>query len=174
LILDIPAPIGSRVIKDSLSAVVTPLPLLLPPLPQLRSIRFCALLGIGWLRAETFLSITSKYISTITIEMQHLLDPAILGNVIDWNAIDRALQVLEIQSRLRRASKMVIRFYCLTHEWKEELNRLKAITGWLPLFGQVGVVEFVSDEDSNACRWKYHFQYLCADTLSARAVSSPT
>jgi hypothetical protein len=143
------------VIKDPLSAVFTPLPLSLPPLPQLRSIRFCALLGVGWLRAETLLSITSRYISTVTIEMQHLLDPAILGSVIDWDAVDRALEVLEIRSQSHRTSKMVVQFYCLTHEWKEEVRRLKGSTGWLPRFGRAGIIEFVSDEDCRVCRWKY-------------------
>jgi len=132
---------------DPLSAVFTPLPLALPPLPQLRSIQFCAFLGVGWLRAETLLSITSKYISRITIEMQHLLDPAILGSVIDWDAIDHALQALEIQSQSYRTSKMVVQFYCLTYEWKEEVRRLKGGTGWLPRFGRVGIIEFVSDDD---------------------------
>ncbi|KAF9785809.1 hypothetical protein BJ322DRAFT_1107700 [Thelephora terrestris] len=131
-----------------LSAAVTPLPLSLPPLPQLRSVRFCALLGVGWLRAETLLSITSQYISRITIEMQHLLDPVILGRVIDWDAIDRALQVLEIRSQSYRTSKLVVQFYCLTHEWKEEVKKLKERTGWLPRFERAGVIEFVSDGDS--------------------------
>lgn len=83
--------------------------------------------------------------------MQHLLDPAILGDAIDWEAIDRALQALEVQSRLYRTSKMVVQFYCLTYEWKEEVNRLKASTGWLPRFERVGVIEIVSDEDSYVC-----------------------
>lgn len=116
---------------------------MLPPLPQLRSIRFCALLGVGWLRAETLLSITSKYIAKITIEMQYLLDPVILGNAIDWDAIDRALQVLEIQSKSHRASKLIVQFYSLTYEWKEEVSRLKERTRWLPRFERSGVIEIV-------------------------------
>lgn len=150
---DFEAPVTSSLlnITDPLSAAFTPLPLLLPPLPQLRSIRFCALLGVGWLRAETLLSITSQHISRVTIEMQYLLDPVILGSIIDWDAIDRALQVLEIRSQSHRSSKMVLQFYCLTHEWKEELRRLKEGTGWLPRFERAGVIEFVSDEDIG--RW---------------------
>lgn len=144
-------PTDSRVIKDFLSVGQTPRPLLLPPLPRLRSIQFCALLNVGWLHAETLLSITSKHISIVTVEMQYLLDPAILGNVIDWDAVDRALRVLEIQSQLQRNSEMVIRFHSLAYEWKEEVSRLKTSTGWLPRFEQVGVVEIVSDEDSYVC-----------------------
>lgn len=147
---------GSRVIKGALSAAVTPLPLSFPALPQLRSIRFCALLGVGWLRAETLLSITSQYISRITVEMQHLLDPAILGRAIDWDAIDRALQVLEIRSQSHRSSKMVVQFYCLAYEWKEEIRRLKESTGWLPRFERAGVIEFISDGDQRTCERKYH------------------
>jgi len=142
--------------EDSLSAAFASLPLVLPPLPQLRSIQFCALLGVGWLRADTLLSITSEYISRITIEMQHLLDPAILGSVIDWDAIDRALRILETQSQSHRTTKMVVQFHCLTCEWKEEVGRLKANTGWLPRFEQVGVIEFVSDEDLYTGGRKYH------------------
>jgi hypothetical protein len=86
---------------------------------------------------------------------EHLLDPAILGSVIDWDAVDRALEVLEIQSQSHRTSKMVIQFCCLTHKWKEEVRRLRGSTGWLPLFGRARIIEFVSDEDCRMCGWKY-------------------
>lgn len=88
--------------------------------------------------------------------MQHLLDPAIIGSVIDWDAIDHALEVLETQSKSHRTSKMVVQFYCLTYEWKEQVRTLKGCARWLPRFERVGVIEFVSDEDCRMCRWKYH------------------
>lgn len=79
--------------------------------------------------------------------MQHLLDPAILGSVIDWDAIDHALQLLEVRSQSHRTAKMVVQFYCLTFEWKEEIRRLKGNNGWLPRFERTGIIEFVSEED---------------------------
>lgn len=106
--------------------------------------------------------------------MQHLLDPAILGSAIDWDAIDRALQALEIQSQLHRTSKMVVQFYCLAHEWKEEVRRLKGSTGWLPRFERDGIIEFTSDQDCNMCKWKHGLRYLCSNTLLPRVISSPT
>lgn len=87
--------------------------------------------------------------------MQHLLDPAILGSVIDWDAIDRALQVLEIRSQSHRTSKMVVQFYGLTSEWKEEVNRLKGNARWLPRFERAGVIEIISDEDFYTGKCKY-------------------
>ena len=83
--------------------------------------------------------------------MQYLLDPAILRNVVDWDAVDRALRVLDIQSQSHRTSKMDLQFCYLTYEWKEEVSRLKTSTGWLPRFEQVGVIEIISDEDSHVC-----------------------
>lgn len=106
--------------------------------------------------------------------MQHLLDPAILGSEIDWDAIDQALEALEIRSQSHRSSKMVVQFYCLTYEWKEEVERLKGSSGWLPRFERAGVIEFVSDEDCRMCRWKYHLRYFCADAPLVRVVSPPT
>ena len=107
--------------------------------------------------------------------MQHLLDPAILGSVIDWDAIDHALQVLEIRSQSHRSSKMVVQFHCLTYEWKEEVKRLKGTTGWLPRFERVGIIEFVSDEECHAREWKHDLSIvLCTDPLLVRVVSSST
>lgn len=106
--------------------------------------------------------------------MQYLLDPAIVGSVIDWEAIDCALQALELRSQPHRTSKMVVQFYCLTYEWETEVRRLRGTTGWLPRFEQAGVIEFASDEGCYTCRWEYGLIYLCANNPICVTISSKT